>query len=68
MLDADLAALYAVETRALTQAVKRNHERFPGDFMFQLTAEEAHLRSQTVISNPAAVVAGTRRTRSPSMA
>src|SRR5882672_9393800 len=53
MLDADLAALYGVETRALTQAVKRNRERFPGDFMFQLTAEEAaHLRSQTVISNP----------------
>ena len=53
MLDADLAALYGVETRALTQAVKRNGERFPGDFMFQLTAEEAaHLRSQTVISNP----------------
>jgi hypothetical protein len=36
MLDADLAALYGVETRALTQAVKRNRERFPGDFMFQL--------------------------------
>jgi hypothetical protein len=53
MLDADLAALYGVETRALTQAVKRNRERFPGDFMFQLRAEEAvQLRSQTVISNP----------------
>jgi len=53
MLDAELAVLYGVETRALTQAVKRNLERFPADFMFQLTVEEAaHLRSQNVISNP----------------
>lgn len=51
MLDADLAELYGVETRALTQAVKRNRERFPDDFMFQLTPDEAALlRSQTVIS------------------
>jgi hypothetical protein len=41
MLDADLAGLYGVETRALVQAVKRNIERFPADFMFQLTDEEA---------------------------
>lgn len=40
MLDADLAGLYGVETRALNQAVKRNAERFPPDFMFRLTAEE----------------------------
>ena len=40
MLDADLADLYGVETRALNQAVKRNLERFPEDFMFQLNAEE----------------------------
>jgi hypothetical protein len=40
MLDADLAALYGVETKALNRAVKRNIERFPVDFMFQLTAEE----------------------------
>jgi len=40
MLDADLADLYGVETRALNQAVKRNVERFPEDFMFQLNAEE----------------------------
>ena len=40
MLDADLAELYGVETRALNQAVKRNIERFPEDFMFQLTAAE----------------------------
>jgi hypothetical protein len=52
MLDADLAVLYGVETRALVQAVKRNASRFPPDFMFQLTAEEAAiLRSQTVISS-----------------
>jgi hypothetical protein len=40
MLDADLAELYGVETRALNQAVKRNPDRFPEDFMFQLKAEE----------------------------
>lgn len=52
MLDADLAALYGVETKVLVQAIKRNSERFPGDFMFQLTAEEfAALRSQFVTSN-----------------
>jgi hypothetical protein len=52
MLDADLAALYEVETRSLVQAVRRNADRFPSDFMFQLTAEEtAILRSQTGISS-----------------
>lgn len=40
MLDSDLAALYQVETKALKQAVKRNIERFPSDFMFELTKEE----------------------------
>jgi ORF6N domain-containing protein len=51
MLDADLAALYQVEVKVLNQAVKRNRERFPGDFMFRLTAEEAaSLRSQIVTS------------------
>lgn len=40
MLDRDLAELYQVETRVLNQAVKRNIERFPLDFMFQLTDEE----------------------------
>ena len=52
MLDRDLAQLYGVETRALNQAVKRNTERFPRDFMFQLTLEEGKavtaLRSQNV--------------------
>src|SRR5438132_196701 len=54
MLDADLAALYGVDTRSLNQAVGRNRERFPADFMFRLTAEEASsLISQNVISNSA---------------
>ena len=49
MLDSDLAALYQVETKALKQAVKRNIERFPDDFMFELTKEEVEcLRSQIV--------------------
>jgi len=49
ILDASLAGLYAVTTKALNQAVKRNLVRFPGDFMFQLTTEEATLlRSQSV--------------------
>jgi hypothetical protein len=52
MLDADLADLYQVETRALVQAVKRNRDRFPTDFMFQLSIEEAAaMRSQTVIGS-----------------
>lgn len=51
LLDVDLAALYGVENRTLIQAVKRNLERFPDDFMFQLTEEEFEiLRSQTVTS------------------
>ena len=53
MLDSDLAALYGVETRALNQAVKRNVARFPEDFVFRLSREEAsglrRLRSQFVI-------------------
>jgi hypothetical protein len=54
MLDFDLAALYGIETRVLNQAVKRNIERFPEDFMFQLTKGELDiLRSQFVISNTA---------------
>lgn len=52
MLDAELAALYGVETKVLVQAIKRNIERFPADFMFQLCAEAfANLRSQFVTSN-----------------
>ena len=52
MLDRDLARLYGVETKALNQAVKRNMERFPEDFMFQLSKEEfENLRSQIVTSS-----------------
>lgn len=53
MLDSDLAELYGVETRVLVQAVKRNLDRFPSDFMFQLDSQDiAALRSQSVISKP----------------
>ena len=52
MLDADLAELYQVETRALVQAVRRNPGRFPEDFMFQLSPEESEtMRSQFVIAS-----------------
>ncbi|MBN1461353.1 MAG: ORF6N domain-containing protein [Armatimonadetes bacterium] len=55
MLDTDLAVLYGVEVRALNQAVARNLGRFPPDFMFRLSPEEAaNLKSQTVISSLAA--------------
>ena len=53
ILDSDLAAIYGVPTRAINQAVRRNEGRFPEDFMFRLTGDEAaevfRLRSQTVI-------------------
>ncbi len=53
ILAADLARIYGVQTRVLNQAVKRNLEKFPGDFVFQLTLEEAETvqrsRSQVVI-------------------
>jgi hypothetical protein len=62
MLDSDLAELYGVATKVLIQAVKRNEDRFPEDFMFQLSGEEfehwmrqngtTSLRSQFVTSNP----------------
>jgi len=62
MLDSDLARLYQVETKALNQAVKRNIKRFPPDFMFQLTLEEAsNMRSQFVTTS-------TRRTSAPPFA
>ncbi len=52
MLDRDLARLYGVETKRLNQQVQRNLERFPGDFMFQLSKEEVEsLRSQFATSN-----------------
>jgi len=49
LLDRDLARLYEVETRVLNQAVRRNRERFPKDFMFDLTRAEIMRISQTVI-------------------
>jgi hypothetical protein len=52
MLDADLAVLYGVPTKALLQAVRRNAERFPEDFMFELSGQELRdLRSQSVTSS-----------------
>ena len=51
MLDRDLAELYRVETRILNQAVSRNIERFPEDFMFSLTREEIMGMSQIVTSS-----------------
>ncbi len=61
MLDADLAELYGVETKVLNQAVKRNTDRFPEDFMIQLTPEEfANLRSQIVTSSGATGHGGLR--------
>ena len=61
MLDNDLAALYGVPTGALNQAVRRNLQRFPEDFAFQLSQEEfENWKSQIVISNPAAKM-GVRR-------
>lgn len=52
MFDKDLALLYGISTKVLNQAVKRNIERFPADFMFRLTAQEyKHLRSQNVTLN-----------------
>ena len=51
MLDRDLASLYGVETRVLNQAIRRNQERFPEDFMFSLTRQEIMNLSQIVISS-----------------
>jgi hypothetical protein len=57
ILDRDLAAIYGVSTKALNQAVKRNTDRFPDDFAFQLTSEEAvdFLKSQRVATNKKAM-------------
>jgi hypothetical protein len=52
MIDRDLASLYDVETRVLNQAVKRNSERFPDEYCFQLNDEEfSNWKSQIVMSN-----------------
>ena len=51
MLDSDLAELYEVETKVLNQAVKRNPDRFPEDFMFQLTSEEYQLLKSQIVTS-----------------
>lgn len=59
ILDADLAALYAVTTKALNQAVKRNRNRFPADFLFRLT------RSEVEALNRSQIVTGSQKHRDP---
>jgi len=62
ILDSELAELYQVQTKALNQAVQRNIDRFPADFMFQLTVFELrNWRSQIVTSNSSAVMGLRRR-------
>ena len=70
MLDEDLAALYGVDVKALNQAVKRNRERFPPDFMFRLTAQETTIFEVTNCDRKdRGAAAGERRpTPSPSRA
>jgi len=51
MLDRDLAELYDVETKVLNQAVKRNNERFPEEFMFQLTIEEFEVLKLQIVTS-----------------
>lgn len=64
LLDSDLAALYEVEARVLNQAVKRNAERFPEDFMFQLSDKETELvRSRMLIGNSSQFVTSSRKHR-----
>jgi hypothetical protein len=63
IVDADLAALYGVPTKALNQQVRRNRGRFPGDFLFELNPEEvANLRSQFVTSSSRGGYGGRRYT------
>jgi hypothetical protein len=62
MLDFDLSLLYEVETRVLNQSVKRNSDRFPSDFMFQLSKQEFdNLKSQIVISSSETTWGGIRK-------
>jgi hypothetical protein len=70
IMDADLARAYGVTTKALNQAVKRNHDRFPGEFVFLLAPQEvADLKSQTVTSsvlrNRSQFVTGSAKYRDP---
>ena len=59
LLDSDLAALYGVTTKVLNQSVKRNLDRFPGDFMFRLTREEVD------VLNRSQIVTGSQKHRDP---
>ncbi|MBP6858813.1 MAG: ORF6N domain-containing protein [Candidatus Pacebacteria bacterium] len=59
MIDADIAEFYGVTTKVLNQAVKRNKERFPSDFIFQLTSEEVELLNRSQI------VTGSQKHRDP---
>ena len=67
MLDFDLAALYEVETRVLNQVVKRNRDKFPGDFMFRLTKKEWQSISSQIgtisQNNPSQIVMSSRKHR-----
>ncbi len=66
VLDSELARIYGVPTKIFNQAVKRNKNKFPADFMFQLTTEEyEHLRSQFATSNRSHFVTGSQRHRNP---
>ena len=71
VLDADLAQLYQVKTKALNQAVRRNSEKFPGDFMFQLTRVETrtvalnHVVSTRRGNNRSQIVTGSQKHRDP---
>jgi ORF6N domain len=66
LLDTDLASLYGVEARVLNQAVSRNRNRFPDDFMFQLSAEEwGALRSKTGADSPSSATNSSQTVMSP---
>lgn len=68
MLDYDLAALYGVRTKALNQAVRRNRERFPPDFMFRLSASEAKSLKSQIVSftlDRSQIVTGSQKHRDP---
>ena len=70
LFDADLAKLYGVSTKALNQAVKRNHARFPRDFMFRLTAEEWRVIRSSSSASPdgedrSQIVTGSSKHRDP---
>lgn len=69
ILDSDMARIYAVTTKRLNEQVKRNHERFPSDFMFRLTADEVRSvrgsRSHSAILNRSQIATGSQKHRDP---